>query len=144
MCLNKNFFDLLLISFVFYTHNSLEKRAKNSGVLTLISILQWCDYFLFFWRRWMFLDRFPDSITENIFISKWYWHMALIKIFSITSKFFQFQKSSPPFAFFTKKNFLFGNNLLVIEQLCEFFKLVLMWFTLTQQFLFIINLLYYE
>ena len=33
MCLNKNSFDLLLISFVFYIHNSLEKQTKNSGVL---------------------------------------------------------------------------------------------------------------
>ena len=30
MCFNKNF---LLISFVFYIHNSLEKQAENSGVL---------------------------------------------------------------------------------------------------------------
>ena len=33
MCLNKNTFDLLLISFVFYTHNCLEKQTTNSGVL---------------------------------------------------------------------------------------------------------------
>ena len=33
MCLNRNSFDLLLISFVFYVRNSLEKWAKNSGVL---------------------------------------------------------------------------------------------------------------
>ena len=33
MGLNKNFFDLLLISFVFYLCNSLEKRPENSGVL---------------------------------------------------------------------------------------------------------------
>ena len=29
----KNSFDLLLISFVFYIHNSLEKQIKNNGVL---------------------------------------------------------------------------------------------------------------
>ena len=33
ICLNKNSLDLLLISFVFYIRNSLEKRAENSGVL---------------------------------------------------------------------------------------------------------------
>ena len=33
MCLNKNSFDILLISFVFYVHNSLEKQTENSGVL---------------------------------------------------------------------------------------------------------------
>ena len=33
MCLNKNSFNLLLISFVFYIRNSLEKQTKNSGVL---------------------------------------------------------------------------------------------------------------
>ena len=33
MCLNKNYFDLLSISFVFYIRNSLEKRTENSGVL---------------------------------------------------------------------------------------------------------------
>ena len=32
-CLNKNFFNLLLISFVFDIHNSLEKQAENSTVL---------------------------------------------------------------------------------------------------------------
>ena len=30
MCLDKNSFDHLLISFVFYTHNFLEKQAENS------------------------------------------------------------------------------------------------------------------
>ena len=33
MCLNKDSFDLLLISFVFYTHNTLEKQTENSGIL---------------------------------------------------------------------------------------------------------------
>ena len=33
MCLNKNSFDLLLISFVFYIRYSLERQTKNSGVL---------------------------------------------------------------------------------------------------------------
>ena len=33
MCLNKNTFDLLSISFVFYIRNSLEKQTENSGVL---------------------------------------------------------------------------------------------------------------
>ena len=33
MCLKKTSFHLLLISFVFYTHNSLEKWTENSGVL---------------------------------------------------------------------------------------------------------------
>ena len=33
MRLNKNSFDLLLISFVFYIRNSLEKQTENSGVL---------------------------------------------------------------------------------------------------------------
>ena len=32
MHLNKNSLDLLLISFVFYIHNSLEKQTENSGV----------------------------------------------------------------------------------------------------------------
>ena len=33
MCFNKNSFGLLLIYFVFYIRNSLEKRIENSGVL---------------------------------------------------------------------------------------------------------------
>ena len=33
MCLNKNSFDLCLISFVFYARNSLKKQTENSGVL---------------------------------------------------------------------------------------------------------------
>ena len=33
MCLNKNFFDLWLISFVFYAQNSLKKQTEISGVL---------------------------------------------------------------------------------------------------------------
>ena len=33
MRFNKNSFDLLLISFVFYPRNSLEKKTENSGVL---------------------------------------------------------------------------------------------------------------
>ena len=33
MCLKKNPFDIFLISFVFYTSNSLEERAENSRVL---------------------------------------------------------------------------------------------------------------
>ena len=36
MCLNKNFFNLLLISFVFYISNSLEKRTESSGVLLTV------------------------------------------------------------------------------------------------------------
>ena len=32
MYLNKNSFDVLLIFFLFYTRNSLEKQAENSGV----------------------------------------------------------------------------------------------------------------
>ena len=39
MRLNKNSFDPLLIFFVFYTRNSLEKQTENSGIL-----LNWLKY----------------------------------------------------------------------------------------------------
>ena len=46
MCLNKNSFDLLLISFLFYISNSLEKWAENSGVL-----LNWLCQEIIIWNK---------------------------------------------------------------------------------------------
>ena len=51
MCLNKNSFDFLLISFVFYMCNSLEKQAENGGVL----LKNWMNCYLLSYTQFQFI-----------------------------------------------------------------------------------------
>ena len=60
MCLNKNSFDLLLISIVFYTHNSLANQAENKGVLlNCLSDTYWRS------ENGKKLDLFQGSVTPD-------------------------------------------------------------------------------
>ena len=120
MCLNKSSFDLLLISFVYYTYNSLKERTENSGVLlnwnylskhliflmsSVVSVIflfakqphtkHWCTTY---WRCTT-SQQFKNSVSENVRQESW--KISLMEI-AVKSRFiylfyihFQNQEKQP-------------------------------------------------